>query len=78
MYKRQDLRIKVPVLIQEEGKTILYMSYRSCYPKEQEAQYIADIIAVLQLLDIRIDEIYAIHLNAEYIRCLLYTSMAMI
>lgn len=64
----EDLRIKVPVLIQEEGKTILYMSYRSCYPKEQEAQYIADIIAVLQLLDIRIDEIYAIHLNAEYIR----------
>ncbi len=63
-----ELRINIPVLIQENNKTILYMTYRNCYPKETEAQYIADMISVLEQLNICVDEIYAIHLNANYIR----------
>ena len=64
----EDLRIKIPVLLQEDGKTILYMTYRNCYPKEFEAQYITDHLQVLALLDIFVDEIYLIHLNANYVR----------
>ena len=64
----EDLRIKVPVLLQEDGKVILYMTYRNCYPKEFEAQYICDHLQVLALLDIFVDEVYAIHLNANYVR----------
>ena len=64
----EDLRIKIPVLLQEDGKTILYMTYRTCFPKEHEATFIADNLSVLSLLGIEVDELYAIHLNAEYIR----------
>ncbi len=64
----EELRIKVPVLIQENDTTIMYMTYRSCYPKEADAQYIADTVSILELLDIYVDEIYAIHLNADYVR----------
>lgn len=64
----EDLRIKIPVLLQENGKTIVYMTYHTCYPKEHEAQYIADMFAVLKLLHMQVDEVYAIHLNAAYVR----------
>ena len=64
----EDLRIKIPVLLQEDGKIILYMTYRNCFPKEFEAQYICDHLQVLALLDIFVDEVYAIHLNADYVR----------
>lgn len=63
-----ELRIKVPLLLQEDGKTIVYFTYVSCYPKEHEAQGMADTLGVLSLLDIHVDEVYAIHLNASYVR----------
>ncbi|MEG0330355.1 MAG: DUF2779 domain-containing protein [Longicatena sp.] len=64
----EDVRIKVPFLLCEEDKTILYFTYTNCYPKESEAQGMADTISVLEALDINVDEVYAIHLNHEYIR----------
>ena len=64
----EDLRINVPFLMQEDGRRILYFTYRSCYPKEHEAVRIAQYLAVLEKLDVSIDEIYAIHLNAAYVR----------
>lgn len=64
----RDLRINIPFLIQEDGKNIVYFTYRNCFPKEQEAQRIALHLAVLEKLNIKIDEVYAIHLNANYIR----------
>lgn len=64
----EDLRVRIPVLLQEDGKTILYVTYTSCFPKESEAQMIADMSSVLALLEITIDEIYAIHLNHAYVR----------
>lgn len=63
-----ELRIKVPLLLQEDGKTIVYFTFVSCYPKEHEAQGMADTLSVLALLDIHVDEVYAIHLNASYVR----------
>lgn len=64
----QDLRISVPLLLKEEERVILYMTYKSCFPKEREAQKIADTLWVLKQNDIQVDEIYAIHLNAAYVR----------
>lgn len=64
----EDMRVKIPVIMQEEGKRIAYFTYKTCFPKEGEAQYIADTICVLEMLDVVIDEIYIIHLNADYVR----------
>ncbi|MGX8852965.1 DUF2779 domain-containing protein [Amedibacillus sp. YH-ame10] len=64
----RDLRVKVPVLVQEAGVVTMYMTYRSCFPKEKEAQYIADTLSVLEKLDIHVDQVLAIHLNANYVR----------
>lgn len=64
----EDLRVKVPILLQEDGKRIAYFPFSTCYPKENEAVKIADTLAVLALLKITIDEVYCIHLHADYIR----------
>ena len=64
----EDLRVKIPFLYQEEGKRIVYFPYISCYPKEQEAQRLADTLTVMELIGVKIDEVYVIHLNAEYTR----------
>lgn len=64
----RDMRIKVPLLLQEEGRTLLYMSYKSCFPKEREASVIADTLAILEKVNVHVDAIYAIHLNAAYVR----------
>lgn len=62
------LRIKVPIMIREEDGWMLYFTYTSCYPKEHDAQTIADTICVLEALKIKVKQVYAIHLNAEYVR----------
>ena len=64
----KDLRINIPFLIQENGKRKLYFTYRSCYPKEQEAVKIAQNLAVLDKLGVSVDEVFAIHLRADYVR----------
>lgn len=64
----RDLRIKVDVLCQEDTDCRLYMCYKSCYPKEKEAQSIADTLCVLNKLGVHVDEVYAIYLNADYVR----------
>ena len=64
----EDLRINVPFLVQEDGRRILYFTYRSCFPKEHEAVRMAQYLAVLEKLGVSIDAVYAIHLNAAYVR----------
>lgn len=64
----EDMRVKIPFLIQEDDKKIVYFTYKSCYPKESEAQFMADTLSVLECIGIHIDEVYAIHLNASYVR----------
>lgn len=64
----EELRVKVPILFQEEGKRIVYFTSTNCYPKESEAIRIEDTLAVLELLGILVDEVYMIHLNADYVR----------
>ena len=63
-----ELRVKIPIMYQEEGKRIVYFTSTNCYPKEGEAKRMADILSVLKLLKIGVDEVYMIHLCADYIR----------
>lgn len=63
-----DMRIKIPVMLQEDGKRSVYFTYKSCYPRESDAQYMADTLSVLELLNIQVDAVYVIHLNADYVR----------
>ena len=36
-FAHEDLRVKIPIMYQEDGKRIVYFTYSSCYPKEGEA-----------------------------------------
>lgn len=67
-FSYEDLRVKVPILLQEEERVQVYFPFVNCYPKESEAQMMADTLSVLEKCDIKVDEVYAIHLNADYIR----------
>lgn len=67
-FAKDDLRIKIPLMIKQNEGWIVYFSYVSCYPKESEAQKLADTISVLEALDIPILDVEIIHLNANYIR----------
>lgn len=67
-FSYEDMRVKIPFLIQDGERKIVYFTYKSCYPKESEAQFMADNLSVLELLGIQIDEVYAIHLNQAYVR----------
>lgn len=63
-----DMRVKIPVMIQRDGKRTVYFTYMTCFPKEGEAQTMADTLQVLELLHIHVDEINILHLNAQYVR----------
>ncbi len=67
-FEYRNMRIKIPFMIQEGDKKILYFTYSACYPREKEAVKIAQHLAVLKKLDISADEVYVIHLNAGYVR----------
>lgn len=63
-----DIRIKIPIMIKEKDGWLIYFTYVSCFPKEGEAQKLADTLCVLQALGINIANVFCIHLNAEYVR----------
>lgn len=63
-----EIRIKIPIMIKQEDRWVIYFTYASCFPKESEAQKLADTLCVLHKLDINIENVYCIHLNASYVR----------
>lgn len=67
-FEYHDLRIKANVLVKNKNGYDLYFAYPSCFPKEGEAQSMADTLWVLNHLQIPIKNLYCIHLNADYIR----------
>lgn len=67
-FEVEGLRIKVPLMLKEEDHWNLYFLYPSVFPKEHEAQKIADALCVLDALAIPYKDIYAIHLHASYVR----------
>lgn len=64
----EGLRIRIPLMIRKRKRYNIYFLYASCFPKESEAQTIADHLWVLKQLGIKVNKVYTIHLNSEYIR----------
>jgi len=67
-FEYENLRVKIPIMVKKQGGYFLYYPYASCYPKESEAQVIADNEWVLSKLGIRIVGRKVAHLNPEYCR----------
>ncbi len=67
-FEYHDLRIRIPLMEKRKSGYRIYFTYAACYPKESDAQLIADHIWVLQQLNISIEKVRLIHLNSEYIR----------
>lgn len=67
-FSYNGLRIRIPLMVKKDNAYIVYFLYSSCYPKESEAQVIADHIWVLTQLNIRVESIRLIHLDSEYVR----------
>lgn len=63
-----DLRVKIPIMIKQGKSYDLYYPFASCYPKEGEAQTMADNEWVLHHLGIKVKRRFCIHLNADYVR----------
>lgn len=64
----RDLRINVPCLVQKENKKILYLVYSHCYPKVSEVNKVHDLLKVMKMNNMEVDEIYLLHVNANYVR----------
>lgn len=63
------LRIKVPFLHRSSnGRFDLYFLFIGLFPHNDDMQFYCDTVWVLQHLKIRINDIYMIHLNHEYVR----------
>lgn len=67
-FEYHDLRVSVPFMIKKEDAYNIYFLYASCYPKESEAQMMADTLWVLYHLGVKVKNVKMIHLNAEYVR----------
>lgn len=66
-FEYNDLRVKIPFLHKTENGFDLYFTLYALYPHEDDADYYRYNIWVLEKLDIRINNIYIIHLNANYV-----------
>lgn len=64
----RDFRMNIPCLVQKEDKKVLYLVYSNCYPKANEAQKIHDLLRVMTFNEMEVDEIYLLHINANYER----------
>lgn len=62
------LRIKVPFLHRVSDGWDLYFLYAGLYPRMLDMQFYCDTVWVLEKLNIPLNEIYIIHLNADYVR----------
>ncbi len=67
-FEYQNLRVKVSLMMKACDQWDVYFAYASCYPRDNEAQKIADTICVLEALGIAIRDVKVIHLNADYVR----------
>ncbi|NBK97063.1 MAG: DUF2779 domain-containing protein [Erysipelotrichia bacterium] len=63
-----DLRVKIPIMKKYKDGFRVYFTYASCFPKESDAQVLADQLWVLKQLNIKVYKVNTIHLNSEYVR----------
>ena len=62
-FAAQGVRVKIPLMIRGQSGFLVYFAYRSCFPRESEAQMIADHLSVLQALDIPVEDVRVICLD---------------
>ncbi len=67
-FQFSDLRIRIPLMEKYKDGYRIYFVYASCFPKESEAQSLADQLWVLEQLNINVKKVNIIHLNSEYVR----------
>lgn len=67
-FAKDGLRIKIPLMRKETEGWVIYFSYATCYPRESEAQKLADTLSVLDALGITYYQVLILHLNADYVR----------
>lgn len=67
-FSYNGLRIRIPFMLKTGDAYTVYFLYAACYPKESEAQVIADHLWVLDKLGIKVSKVYIIHLDSEYVR----------
>lgn len=67
-FEAQGIRVRITLMRRGENGFHVYFGYRSCYPHESEAQQIADALSILKALQIPVDGVYIICLNAKYKR----------
>lgn len=67
-FEAQGVRIKVTLMRRGIRGFHVYFGYRSCYPHESEAQVIADHLSILHALQIEVEDVSILCLNADYER----------
>ncbi|MGL5978724.1 MAG: DUF2779 domain-containing protein [Erysipelotrichaceae bacterium] len=67
-FEAHGLRVKVSAMQKSKKGWDLYFSFPQTHPKTNEAQKIADTLWVLQQCNIKISQVYLVHLNADYVR----------
>lgn len=63
-----DLRVHIPLMRKAENGWNIYFTYASCFPREQQAQKLADKIAVVKACGVVVSDVQIIHLNENYVR----------
>lgn len=67
-FEAAGIRFQAPLLLREKEGFALYFLYRSCYPRESEAQRIADTVQLLKMLAVTICAVRVVYLRADYVR----------
>ncbi|MDD2592131.1 MAG: DUF2779 domain-containing protein [Erysipelotrichaceae bacterium] len=67
-FEYEELRVKIPIMHRVNDKWDVYFLRNELYPKEDNIQYIADNMWVLNKLSITVNNVMIMHFNANYVR----------
>ncbi len=67
-FEAENCRVKIPLMHKTEEGWDLYFILTAIYPKEDDMQYYCNNVWVLNKLGFKINNIYILHLNKDYIR----------
>ncbi|MDD4643327.1 MAG: DUF2779 domain-containing protein, partial [Erysipelotrichaceae bacterium] len=64
-FEYEELRVKIPIMHRVNDKWDVYFLRNELYPKEDNIQYIADNMWVLNKLSITVNNVMIMHFNAN-------------
>lgn len=67
-FEYDRLRVKVPFLHRNEDGWDLYFMFIGLYPHHNDMLFYCSMVWVLDHLDIKLKNMYVVHLNSEYVR----------